>query len=314
MRGDKLENSQDLKTTYHFSPFTFHLFRRFPFNLNYAQASFNQNGSFHKTKVTQMKKCPNCNQVFSADEAFCVECGTPLLTHFDSGQSSSGFSVSLEQPTQMVSRPYQPAPFPPSSVALTKADNSKWLYVVIGIMTAIIVGMGGYFLISRAPNEKETAVSVNQTEEKPISENNSPSNKKSTKTPMPTATSMPTANKTIKLSNTPPLNSNTVKTQFPLTRNFNRTYSGTIDNDGITMQLQRSGSTLSGKVFSRRSATDISVSGSIYDDGSFELGEFSDIGVMTGNYSGQINPDGTMTGTWTKPDGSKPRPLSLRTN
>lgn len=255
-----------------------------------------------------MKKCPSCNRVFLADEAFCVECGTPLLTHFAGGQSSSGFSVSLEQPTQIVSRPFQPSPFPPSSVAPTKAANSRWLYVVIGVMTAIIVGMGGYFLILRAPNEKETAVSVNRAEEKPNGENNSPSNKKPTKTPMPTV------NKPIKSSNTPPVNSNSVKTHFPLTGNFNRTYSGTIDNDGITMKLQRSGSTLSGKVFSRRSATDISVSGRIYDDGSFELGEFSDIGVMTGNYSGQINPDGTMTGIWSKPDGSKPRPLSLRTN
>jgi len=121
-------------------------------------------------------------------------------------------------------------------------------------------------------------------------------------------------NKPQKMDNTFPGESNTRKSDTSLTRNFTRTYSGTADNDGISMQLRRSGSSLSGKVFSRRSVTDISVSGSISDDGYFEMNEHSDIGEQTGIYSGRISDDGTMSGTWTKPDGSKSRRFFLRSN
>lgn len=259
-----------------------------------------------------MKKCPNCSLLFSSDEAFCVECGTPLLTHFDDRQSSSRFNVSVEQPTQAVYQPYQhrqqfpppfQTPYPASPVA---ANNSRWLYVVTGAITAVILGTGVFFLLLRGFGENEVAVLVNanKTEEKSNAANSSASpNANSAETPAPTIEKTPK-----------PASVNTPKTYFPLTRNFNRTYGGSAGGDSVTMRLQRSGSSLSGRVFSRRSATEISVSGSIYDDGTFELGEYSDIGAMTGSYSGRIYTDGTMTGTWSKPDGSKPRPIFLRAN
>jgi len=254
--------------------------------------SFKQNSLFLKT----MKKCPNCNQTFATDEVFCVECGSQLITHFDGTQSFSGFSVSLEQPTQVVQRLVQPQAFPPPPNASSPADGSKWLYLVIGGLIAVILTMAAGFFLLRDTIPKEIA-NANRTEEKSNNENKpSSSNQNAKKTnemvnvPVNKPQKMVNVpNKPQKMDNTFPGESNTRKSDTSLTRNFTWTYSGTADNDGISMQLRRSGSSLNGKVFSRRSVTNISVSGSISDDG-------------------------TMSGTWTKPDGSKSRRFFLRSN
>ncbi len=262
-----------------------------------------------------MKRCPNCNLTFDDDNAFCTEDGTTLELHVVAEHAPSRFSVSLEQPTQVVERPAQifapPQAFPMPGAA---PDNSKWLYLIIGGLIAIVITMGAGFLLLRDDNKKEDGVNLNRsnranertTESSTISPN---ANGKSLDEPIDAATNRP-----ITAANIMPTDGNSKRSEALLSRNFTRTYSGTADNDGISMELRRSGSSLGGRVFSRRSATDISVSGNIDDNGAFEMNEYSDIGVNTGVYRGRINTDGTMNGTWSKPDGSKPRPFFLRAN
>jgi len=226
--------------------------------------------------------------------------------YFVAGQSPSRFSVSIEQPTQVVERPPQiiapPQSFPQREYA---RDNSKWLYLIIGGLIAIVITMGAGFFLLRNDNKEDVANS-NRADEKTT--NSSNQNRKIINEPVSTPANRPPPNANV------PIESNSKMNNPSLSRSFNRTYSGTADNDGISMELRRNGSSLSGKVFSRRSVTDISVSGNIDDDGSFEMNEYSDIGVNTGVYRGRINADGTMNGTWSKPDGSKSRPFSLRAN
>lgn len=247
---------------------------------------------------------------FDDDNAFCTEDGTTLELYFVAGQSPSRFSVSLEQPTQVVECPPQiiapPQWSPPREHA---PDNSKWLYLIIGGLIAIVITMGGGFLLLREGDNKEVANS-NRADEKATNSSSVSSNLNSKM--INEAINAP-ANRPATNTNVP-IESNAKMNNASLARNFDRTYSGTADNDGISMELRRNGSSLSGNVFSRRSATDITVSGSVADDGSFEMNEYSDIGVNTGIYRGRINTDGTMNGTWSKPDGSKPRSFSLRAN
>ena len=253
-----------------------------------------------------MKKCPLCNLTYNDDDdVFCTIDGKTLVPYSD-GQSPSRFSVSLEQPTEVVQRPLPPPVTPASS------DNSKWLYLLIGTMALIILGMGIIFFLSRSPKETEVANVKKIQEETPKEENVSAPNQNTAKiinaTPVLTPEKLPPSNTNSDFSS----ESNTKRGGSYLPRNFNRTYQGTVNYDEVEMRLERSGSTLSGKVIPKYRYADISVRGEVKDNGSFEMNEYSDIGVVTGVYRGRINADGTMEGRWEKPDGSKPRPFSMR--
>lgn len=267
-----------------------------------------------------MKKCPNCNRIFPTDESFCVECGTPLITHFDGEHSFSGFSVSLEQPTQIVSRPthgqtippqFYPTP-PPSNLSAVVKNDSKWLYVIIGALLAVVLGMIGFFLISRGADEKALNENANWTQVNSPDENKTPVNQNSSvaKTQlMAIRTPKPNNGVNNSIVNDMPI----VPKSDPPPRSFNRNYYGTVGGDGSEMRLTRNGSSLGGKVVPQDRYADISVSGSIDDEGNFEMNEYSDINVITGVYRGRISGT-TINGTWSKPDGSRARRLFLRSN
>lgn len=269
-----------------------------------------------------MKKCPNCQQAFNADEIFCVADGTPLV-FAQAENEPSRFYVSLEEPPPPIAPPVINYPLPQTPPG--SADSSKQVYqLAIGGMLAIMLAMtAGFFVLTRK-SEKDSSQFLSQTA--------------NTASPSPTAATNQSSDTPANLSaktgkretkantgaanypagNYPAGNSytsaNTAPGGFRLTRNFVRTFSGAADSDNLSMRLERSGTSLSGRVFSRRSATEITVSGTIDNSGYFQMSEYSDIGVMTGSYGGRISPDGTMTGTWTKPDGTKPRSFFMRAN
>jgi hypothetical protein len=90
-------------------------------------------------------------------------------------------------------------------------------------------------------------------------------------------------------------------------------YEGTLNNNHeITMRLTRSGDSLSGYVVPKTSGTSIPVRGTINSSGEFNLSEYDDKDNWTGSYKGTISSDGRIEGTWSKPDGTAERPLSLR--
>lgn len=269
-----------------------------------------------------MKRCPNCNQFFEDDNVFCFNDGTPLIPIADANPNRVVISWADKPPvTEMPPQFVMPAP-PPANAP--RNDNSKFLYTILGALAAGVIFIGAGFFFLRPASDKNTVEaskksspdsasslgsSTSNTDETP-----SNSSKKDEKiAPKPIFNAGSNAPTNAPAMNTMPA-ANTPSSGFRLTRNFNRTFSGTAGDDGISMRLQRSGSSLSGRVFSRRSVTEISVSGNIYDDGSFEMNEYSDIGAVTGVYQGRIYSDGTMSGTWTRPDGSKSRYFSLRAN
>lgn len=90
-----------------------------------------------------MKRCPNCNQVFSDDNVFCLEDGTVLET-------TPGASYSGDTPTQVIS------PFPAAETSGKKEAN-KNIYAIIGVMLVVIIGLAAivFYLMPGAKEEKK---------------------------------------------------------------------------------------------------------------------------------------------------------------
>lgn len=100
-----------------------------------------------------MKRCPNCNQIFSDENMFCLNDGTPLLDVSNPSQVPTVSLIPKSPPTSFV--PRQTA-----NTSVTFAIPG-WLYAVLGAMVviiiALIIALGAMFFIARAPAEKETA-------------------------------------------------------------------------------------------------------------------------------------------------------------
>lgn len=92
-----------------------------------------------------MKKCTNCNQVFSDENDFCTNDGTTLVAN--PGQTGfGGFPTSGEMPTQYVARPTQHVS--------QGAPSSNIQYLVIGVLATALVGVGLYLILSRDPGKQ----------------------------------------------------------------------------------------------------------------------------------------------------------------
>jgi hypothetical protein len=92
---------------------------------------------------------------------------------------------------------------------------------------------------------------------------------------------------------------------------FNKSYTGLIGGKYmISMNLNKTGATLSGSYFYHGKNASLSLSGSIQDDGTFELSEFTADGLMSGKFTGTIMGS-EISGAWMRPDGTKSMTLSL---
>jgi len=86
-----------------------------------------------------MKQCPSCQQLFEDDNLYCLEDGTPLLQLVETAPPAS-FPLSGEVPTQFIPRP----------VAVPQAAveaQSKWLYLVIGVLATALVAVTLFFVM-----------------------------------------------------------------------------------------------------------------------------------------------------------------------
>lgn len=92
--------------------------------------------------------------------------------------------------------------------------------------------------------------------------------------------------------------------------NPSRIFKGTIgDKYQIQMTLVRDGEALNGSYFYERKGGDITLKGTIDRKGIFELREVDAAGRQTGVFKGQwhehdYDPEATLDGNWSKPDGS----------
>ena len=263
---------------------------------------------------------PQCNQTFDDATDFCVDDGTRLVTTGNQNQSRvvvswDDQSSIGEIPTQYVSIPQQPA------TPQTTPSNPNWLYAVIGGLVAVVI-MGGAYLLLVGSREKDiektrlenSAPTTNAASSNVVNGmlNNIGANRNgfATNSASANAPANVLANSPFMPANAPAANAN--RGNSPVEKRFRRTFYGTVDNDGIEMYLERNGSSLTGKVHPNHRNAVIYVEGYVENDGSFQMDEKSDIGVVTGVYRGRFNSDGTVNGTWSKPGGEKARPLFLR--
>jgi hypothetical protein len=273
-----------------------------------------------------MKHCPQCQQFYEDDGEFCVSDGSLLVLVGSPSQSRVVVSwddgpPGGEVPTQYVSIPQQPTHAPPAS----SSNPPNWLYGLIGGLVAVIL-MGAVYLVFIAPHERDS--------EKARAENSTTPANSSVSNAMNGTINNPGANQNSFLSSSTTPAKNTAANAIPnaarpaanaanaaansvysnpvAEKHFRRTFAGTVDNDGIEMYLERNGSSLTGKVNPNNHNAVIYVEGYIQNDGSFQMDEKSDIGVVTGVYRGRFNGDGTVNGTWSKPGGEKTRPMFLR--
>lgn len=94
---------------------------------------------------------------------------------------------------------------------------------------------------------------------------------------------------------------------------FSRTYTGSINNRyRVQMMLMRKGNELSGMYYYERTGLDIPLRGTLRSDDTFVMDEFTEDGAKQATFTGRINADYSLSGTWAKEaNNSMPFNLSL---
>lgn len=251
-----------------------------------------------------MKQCPACHTVFPPDDVFCPNDGATLTVHSaaDAGRVVISWDDEprYEVPTQVVQTPR----------SSTGNGTPAWMYALTGALAAIVL-MGGailFYQMSRDQPVEQQRTTVANTPSNAASPVTSNSAQNSTNAAQTAANAMANAANTAANAPLPPRNA----PPRPSARQFSETYVGKVGDNGVEMDLRRSGTTLSGTVRPYGSSADIYVNGHIDDDGGFSMNETSDIGVVTGVYRGWLHSDGTINGSWSKPGGDRSRSISLR--
>lgn len=253
--------------------------------------------------------CPTCGISNRPSAVFCGKCGQALKAV--KPRPKQTFAPPI--PQSSVPKVLQPGVIAAKPTTTVKPKSSASGLTAAGIILILIIACCVCFNVQSGKNSSN---SLSSTTNSKYSSSSPPSY---TGTPYSGTPYSNKANNSYSANANKPMNSNvsnmTSNSSSSLTRSFNRTYKGTINyGNEIEMRLERSGSSLSGTVSPKYRYADITVSGTIDDNGEFELDEYDDQGNQTGIYRGRIRTDGTISGTWSKPDGSKSRPLSLRQN
>lgn len=95
-------------------------------------------------------------------------------------------------------------------------------------------------------------------------------------------------------------------------KDFFKTYEGSInDKHQIRMSLHRYGNELSGTYLYTSQGKDIQIIGTIDEQDNVVINEFDNNSNQTGVFKGKYSASG-ITGTWSKPNGDKEMPFSLR--
>jgi hypothetical protein len=248
------------------------------FFCNNCGATLRENPQLEKpgtaTAQTQLlgSICPNCGATNQRGSTFCVSCGQALKT---ADKPKAGGSLPPPIPTTVSSNASSNPtlvfnePLISSVKPPTPAPgNNKGCLIAVGALLGSIL----LCAVIQGVMNKNRSTSSSTTSTPSSSYSPGP-----TSTPYsPSGTSLPNS--------------------------FQKEYRGTINGVGITMSLTRNGSELKGTA--RTSSVD-TLEGTIGSDGTFSLKGFQSGSKYTGNYTGRINSDGTITGSWRKLYGSK---------
>ncbi len=233
--------------------------------------------------------CPNCGIGNPPDGDFCVNCGQALKS-VPAQPRKKQVALPPPQvsiPTQII-KPGVVGYIQPEATAMSKGATSG--------LTA-----GGVILILVIA----CCVCVN------VQSNKNSSGVSTTPTSTPSYSSTPYASYTAtpypKPTNTATTNKASSKPSLP--NSFNKDFLGTIGRQSLSMNLRRDGSDLKGTASTGR--TDY-LYGTIDSDGNFTAkGYENDGSYESGIYRGRIYSDGSMSGTWTNPQGGQSISFSL---
>ena len=218
--------------------------------------------------------CENCGGVNESNSVFCNNCGH-LLENEQKTLIKPSLPPPPEIPTQVIDFRGNPTINLPLNTP-SKPERSNKGLVFAGVVFA---GLLLISIIAIAVANKNNNTAVNST---------------------------PNSSLTSKTAT--PITSSTVDSSTTLPNNFDRSYEGTISGQNISMTLKRDGDELKGTAATSR--TDY-LYGKINSDGEFRLEGYENDNKLTGIYKGRIYPNGSISGTWTTPQGTKPTTFSL---
>jgi hypothetical protein len=232
-----------------------------------------------------MKQCPTCNRTY-ADETltYCLADGSLLSAPYDS------------EATRIIPQPRTDNPAPtevlhpnPLCSQQTKQSINPMLIYIIVALLALIVGGGVVALLKSG------------TKDTPIAQSS---------TPLPTLT--PTT--TPKQEQSKVQEEPKIKPPLDIVSSvFVKTLKGDIGYKyKIEMRLRRNGTNLSGTYFYTKYGVDITLTGTIDSYQNIELYGYNASGVLVDVFKGRFISNSEMQGTWSKPDGSKSLPFTMR--
>ncbi len=241
-----------------------------------------------------MRSCPQCHSVYGDDFAYCLNDGA-ILAPDDEEQAtvvranspvfgSAGAAAAparelfdparTETPT-MVAGIFAP---PPQIERVRSTSYKAILFVGLGLVVLLcVIGVGAALIISSG--KKGTTPP-----------NSSPAN--------PSVTNPKRSEPETKLSHS-----------FT-DRVYVGSVSGRRSTQQLTMTLSRDGEKLTGRAETDKSWDKLD--GTIDDDGTFRLDGLESGTAFTGNWSGRISADGTISGTWNRSGGGQSASFDLR--
>ncbi len=231
--------------------------------------------------------CPTCGTANKSDSVFCGKCGQALKANKPEPEPESAITRTLPQtaPDGVISN-NDGVLFNGQVLGFDDTvGNVKPIIPVkasgaIGCLTVIGVIFGGIILLVII----QAIVTTNK-----LPSANTNSNQKSNSN---------------KATNSGAANSN-------LSTSFSTDYTGTIgkNNLSISMSLTRNGNNLNGTASTGKTDT---LFGTIDNNGNFTLTGYENGGnIKSGIYKGKIYNDGSISGTWTNPQGGQSSSFSL---
>lgn len=228
----------------------------------------------------QTVKCRQCETENKVSSKFCKKCGItftpnePIFIPLHNSSSNQQETVVISTAPKVETQNFTAYP-PLSQNPIIQTDNTT-KYILGGLGGLIALIFFGVFLY---PSNK-----TKESEDK----SNKTTSEKSSKTEG---------------------NNSVSKNSSNLPNSFERDYRGTISTKDCSMSLTRDGEKLSGTIATDRHQD--TLKGKIDEYGEFQLNGYEDGNVFTGIYTGRINDDGNIEGSWTTPQGTKPRSFSL---
>lgn len=190
-------------------------------------------------------------------------------------------------------------PRPPYAGA--QPSNSKYLipFIIVGAVLLLTFGVIGGWLAFRSTPTASTssAQNGNSADDRAVGQPSSTSEPARSLSPTPENIPSPTPTE----QNSPP----PVNRSPALPSSFQHSYQGRyVTGVPLSLNLSSSGSSLRGTASTGKKRDELQ--GTINQmDGSFRLNGRENGQELTGVYTGKINPNGTINGSWSKPNGTQ---------